>query len=1334
MKLIKFLSILLITILVTSCQQDLYKFTQEFSIPEVNQEPPVIQFIHNNDAESAFEEANLRKVADYTKIPYEAISVTDFNKNKNIRLSTRVLCIYDPQSITDVAVDTLLSFVAKGGTLVFTKTTTDKRFGFLLGLNPDATMEIDATANGYYFKEAIFPGKKNFSLAKKPYPHKGLKDHNFSDKIKIMATAQDAKNYPLIIQNEIGKGKVIFYNSTDILSKNLRGLMFSNVLNGLQGIPYPIVNVATIFLDDFPSPIYNINKEPIKKELGVTVADYVTEYWWNDMKKLAKEENIDYTAYVTFDYNAYVIPPFTFKEWDKNTFQKNGIQQQKSSWLGRDILANGHELGFHGYNHVSITKDNWKQNEYIGIALNTAIKKWNTLEFKDLPVSYVPPSNIIDSIGISELHKGMPSLRYMQSTYLGNLEEGGNREFDPEPYNNALFGYPRISSGFYLEPFNEFAIESMYLYTGIWTHFVHPDDVYQIPDASNSKTSGDYEYRNANSLPWYSKGTKTGLLDTFKNHITSFKKAHPMSRFLTAKKGSELVMDWRYAYFSHLRVDGNYIVESDAGFKNKQEHFWLLYASNENQKLIDADLHSQQADFKKTPFLYGSLYTIKTPKTYISLPDLRLKGYNAGLNDGAEKNKAFEASKDYFLAEELLMPLVEKVRKLVEENKLREASDLLISHIKEDKTPISKKIWTDLATYLMWQKNTTKIWELLDAYYTEKPTKENAELAFDISKIADYPSLTDREKWLFRQISEGTTNKEVLTSYVDYFNSDTYKNTVNIALERLVELYLNPVNNKNYIVHLMTYDLEQLIPSLNKLAVCDAAYADMATDITWVYANKFHFDKAIAWEKCSNGITQETLNSWIVKSDSFESYKKTDFPFYMTILVANDEKKALDNLQNIQPCQPNLIPIAKEIALAYSNSKLYREALKWSECAEGLSITSKLSWLYELKDYQSLVTTYTAYSNENPEDYNAKIFMSVLYIYMGKLKESAQITANLPETLDKSILQKRINDDINTLNATQQKDILDNYGELLFPQMRKNINKNIRQEEGNSISLNSYTINDRLEPTTVSNILSYNFFDKKRNIHSISATQSSMFPILFFPVDDENKRHDLFGLEYRFKNQNYKPIRYFLSARIERDNFEEFYYHAGAGINFSKAAQFSSFQLDFFPVRSGPGHSLDLYRGEFNNYNEFTISNRAKQIVAFQANYYTDEEVEGLVLGRTELAIVKQKKFSFSPYIEGSFSRGTVDKRDGYPYWMALERLYGGGGAVVNIGNETTNFRMTLDASMFAESQQPNFERYTGNISFRIKNFTTIKGAFEVYTIENFFSNIFQLGIVYDFK
>ena len=73
-----------------------------------------------------------------------------------------------------------------------------------------------------------------------------------------------------------------------------RGLLFAGVLKGLEGIPYPIANTATIFLDDFPAPQYEILAEPIKSEMNFTTSDFVEKVWWPDMRDLAKEFKIPY--------------------------------------------------------------------------------------------------------------------------------------------------------------------------------------------------------------------------------------------------------------------------------------------------------------------------------------------------------------------------------------------------------------------------------------------------------------------------------------------------------------------------------------------------------------------------------------------------------------------------------------------------------------------------------------------------------------------------------------------------------------------------------------------------------------------------------------------------------------------------------------------------------------------------------------------------------------------------------------------------------------------------------------------------------------------------------
>ena len=254
----KIFPLVVIFLVLIGCQRDLYRLSYEFSIPEVSKEPPLIEFIFDAQNHDIIEEhKNLQKVAEYTKIPYQSITVGIFNANFNIAPTTRVMCVTETFDLNNRAIDSLLGFVAKGGTLFLTKKNYDQRLGFLMGFRAEAKYKLDSTAYGIHFKKPLFPKMQNFTLESDKTPHKGFKAENFSSDVNILATSASDKAYPLIVENRIGKGRVVLYNSTLKFHRAGRGLMFANALLGLEGIPYPIANTSTIFLDDFPSPLYN---------------------------------------------------------------------------------------------------------------------------------------------------------------------------------------------------------------------------------------------------------------------------------------------------------------------------------------------------------------------------------------------------------------------------------------------------------------------------------------------------------------------------------------------------------------------------------------------------------------------------------------------------------------------------------------------------------------------------------------------------------------------------------------------------------------------------------------------------------------------------------------------------------------------------------------------------------------------------------------------------------------------------------------------------------------------------------------------------------------------
>ncbi|MET0759005.1 MAG: DUF2194 domain-containing protein, partial [Flavobacterium sp.] len=406
---------------------------RRYSENKLNQ-PPLIEFlIDYQDPESIKFNNNIKKICDYTKLPYKTTDIKTWDKLPVFSPSTRVLCLAGTIKFSNESIDRITEFVINGGTFFLPIANEDKRLAFLLGFKPEAEHFTDITSRGFNFKVPMLPNLNNAKINEQEL-HYGFAKHNFSENIKILATAIDDPGFPAIVENSVGKGRVILYNTQKAFKKRDRGLLFSGILMGLEGIPYPIANTSTIFLDDFPCPLYEIKSEPIASEMNLTSKDFVKNVWWPDMLKLAKKYNISYSVMLTFDYKNKVDPPFIFDQWDNHKIKHNKKIESLSDWFVYDAAKNGHELSFHGYNHVEYMKKLWRNKAFIETSLKAVQKKWEVNNFGKLPVTYVPPSNLIDNMGIDELKKGMPSLKYLCSSYEGDSAEGENREFDFDPY------------------------------------------------------------------------------------------------------------------------------------------------------------------------------------------------------------------------------------------------------------------------------------------------------------------------------------------------------------------------------------------------------------------------------------------------------------------------------------------------------------------------------------------------------------------------------------------------------------------------------------------------------------------------------------------------------------------------------------------------------------------------------------------------------------------------------------------------------------------------------------------------------------------------------------
>lgn len=1247
---------------------------------------PIIEFIvDEKDVQSKIYNGNIKKTCDYTKLPFRSIPLSVWNSTIKIASTTRVLSVYDTKKLNDASIVKILDFVSNGGTLFLPYANEDHRMSFLLGFKPEAEFATDTQSLGFYFNSNIFPNskdKKYFETVK----HYGFASSNFSNKVKILATAINNKSYPTIIENPVGTGRVILYNTSDNFTKEDRGLLFAGILKGLEGIPYPIANVSTIFLDDFPSPLYDIKAEPIASEMNMNMEDFVKKVWWPDMNKLSKEYKIPYAAMTTFDYRNKIVPPFTLDQWNLRKITTNNKTEPITDWLVKDVAKNGNELAFHGYNHVSLMKDLWKNQVFITTSMNTVKKKWEISNFGKLPTTYVPPSNDIDKEGIIELKKAMPSLKYMCSLYLGIKKDGGDREFDYDPYNKEFFDYPRISSGFYMSEETKYSQQSMYLFTGIWTHFVHPDDVFQIPSTANS-SAGHYSLRNALNYGWRkTKGGDKAMLPEFKKYIKFMTNAYPQLRFLNGNDASEIVIDWRASRYNHKSANGLYTIsQTNPGETTKQ--YWFMYGSLENAQKIESKLKNQVALFSKTPFLNGYLYSVYNNKPKISVVDLNYKNEIQKVNQ-LKINQAVLADNTKF---------DEQVKKFksgaIYEELEKKKAQMLLASLKNKmiNTPVIDSVtWNKYAKYLSWENKDAEVWKLLDEHVKKYPSKENIMYSKELDRVIGYPDDITTEKWITAQLLANPFDKELLNTYITNYYTDENESKIAMALKNLYTIDPSVNNYKNYLRHLLQYHPDEALKELSDKKPSED-YSEFGEQIVWLYA---------------------------------------------------------DNLD-------------------------YNKAIEWSPFAKNIDFVTKMSWYIESGQSKLLEKEYLKYIAENPNDDKAKIMMSGVYHEMGRFKEAWILANSLPESEEKEELRKTYNKDVVYEDEALQQFLIENESELFYPNVMKSLVKEYRLTKGNFIDFNSSLETNQRVNSVFKNLFSYNFYDKKENLHSIAATRSKYYKLVIDANYQSNYENSLIGLDYKYTTAQVdgKP-QYWSRARLEANEAAKAYYQFGLGYSAGKEKSFRSAEINLFPVEFAPGLNDNIYNLRLNLNQDFYLFKVINTNISIEGNYYTngllsrdtintgvlnpnrksplarkvyttidddnyeiatfDDAVEGALTLRMILDKGDIKKSKLIPFIEGQVSQGNRDQEDGFPYWMIRSRLFGGTG----LGWEfnAKNFNSRIEAGYFLDDYTKNFRRYSGNVAYQLFDYTALTFNFELYDQSKFYSNAVQFGVKYNLK
>lgn len=397
----------------------------------------------------------------------------------------------------------LMSWVSAGGSL-------------MLGMTPDnsnclqaiaSKLGIESAGYDYATAESIVPSEDFMLSGGERYEFSDPFDSSLSVSLRetahVWARTGDAGT-PLIWSNDCGSGHTVVCN-IGIYDKVMRGFYASAISLLGDATAYPVINSAVFYLDDFPSPVPSGDGTYIKRDYGLSIADFYTKVWWPDLQKLAQKYGIRYTGVMIENYEDAVNQTEPARQPDTTQFR----------YFGGMLLQMGGELGFHGYNHQPLALwdtdygtlydyKTWKNKETLVASLNELIAFQDEVLPNAHGSVYVPPSNILSVRARKLIGTDVPRIKTIASTY---FEDGTDLPYVQEfgVASDGIVEQPRIVSGGMVDDsYMRLAAVSELNMHYVSTHFMHPDDLLD-PDRGAKEGWEIYKGGLVDYLEWLTK-------------------------------------------------------------------------------------------------------------------------------------------------------------------------------------------------------------------------------------------------------------------------------------------------------------------------------------------------------------------------------------------------------------------------------------------------------------------------------------------------------------------------------------------------------------------------------------------------------------------------------------------------------------------------------------------------------------------------------------------------------------------------------------------------------------------------------------------------------------
>lgn len=498
------------------------------------------------------------------------------------------------------SLDELRGYVQRGGGLTFLSPPLFTAVQKLLGIVSATSFEwppvegdaLDDDVHTIHFTGDRFRGLQGTSVSFHDVRNRSPLELTLHEDVIVDAYFDFSR--PAIWHRSVGAGEIGVWAFVPMGRHWGRALLIHSVIQSQMIGVKSIANTAMFQIDDFPAPSSGC---PVPVESGVYLdwKEFVDRVWLPDMLELASMFQVVYSCGLIFNFNDRTAPPFIFDEWSNSSEVRDGKRIDYPMHHACRVAGSA-EIGLHGYNHVPLTLDNWSSRNNMVESLRAGIARWQADSITSLPTSYIPPMNVYDKDGALALTEACPTIRAVCGNFWGPISEGGGREFTTEQWNPKLFCLPRVTSGYELDSSGRWKIVSSIYELGAWTHFVHPDDILDVPVDDESVAYS----RNPKSRPWLGAD---GLRKELESVLHFARTTFPWLTFRSATDSMTTVVEHLDNAFRCRIDDQRVVLDTDRG-----SHV-VMFVRDPGKKIANIDNLAEILDVSRTA--ENTSYTIR---------------------------------------------------------------------------------------------------------------------------------------------------------------------------------------------------------------------------------------------------------------------------------------------------------------------------------------------------------------------------------------------------------------------------------------------------------------------------------------------------------------------------------------------------------------------------------------------------------------------------------------------------------------------------------------------------------------------------------------------------